>query len=165
MIKFLRDHTQVLFSECPNEISLVLSISNCQFNCKGCHSAFLREDIGEDLNTQILEEIIEENIGISAVVFLGNGNDDKTLINLFKYVQNKGLKTCLYTAHTLKSINKELLPHLNYIKTDPYSEKHGGIDRITTNQHFYSIINGIIDRDITYMFQKKHNSEHIRGVA
>lgn len=39
----------VTLEEVPNEISLTISISNCQFRCHSCHSAYLQQDIGRPL--------------------------------------------------------------------------------------------------------------------
>jgi pyruvate-formate lyase-activating enzyme len=46
--------TLVSFSEIPDEITLCINISQCPNNCKGCHSPWLREDVGEDLNIESL---------------------------------------------------------------------------------------------------------------
>ena len=50
--------TLVSFSEIPDEITLCINISQCPNNCKGCHSPWLREDVGEDLNIESLENRI-----------------------------------------------------------------------------------------------------------
>lgn len=39
----------VTLEEVPTEISLTISISNCRFCCHGCHSAYLRQDIGKPM--------------------------------------------------------------------------------------------------------------------
>lgn len=39
----------VTMEEVPTEISLMLSVSNCHFRCRGCHSAHLRQDAGKPL--------------------------------------------------------------------------------------------------------------------
>ena len=39
----------VTLEEVPTEISLTISISNCRFRCHGCHSAYLRQDIGKPM--------------------------------------------------------------------------------------------------------------------
>ena len=44
MLKYT--NTQVVFTEIPNHISLAINISNCQNNCIGCHSPYLKENIG-----------------------------------------------------------------------------------------------------------------------
>ena len=47
MLKYV--NTAITFAEFPDEISLLINISNCPCHCKGCHSAYLAEDIGEPL--------------------------------------------------------------------------------------------------------------------
>ena len=47
MLKYI--DTKVTFAEVPNEISLCINISNCPCNCKGCHSSYLAEDIGNSV--------------------------------------------------------------------------------------------------------------------
>ena len=39
----------VTLEEVPREISLTISISNCLYRCRGCHSPYLQEDVGEPL--------------------------------------------------------------------------------------------------------------------
>ena len=63
---------QVTFAEIPTEINLCLSISNCSGLCAGCHSPELRENIGADVEENILEEI-RKHPGITCVCFLGEG--------------------------------------------------------------------------------------------
>ena len=50
MLKYV--NTMVTFSEVPDEISLCIEISNCKCHCKNCHSPYLPDDIGEELNIQ-----------------------------------------------------------------------------------------------------------------
>ena len=50
--------SKVVFSEVPDEITLAISISNCPGTCKGCHSPWLREDIGEPLTVIALYELL-----------------------------------------------------------------------------------------------------------
>ena len=44
----------IVFSEIPDEITLELGITNCPFNCEGCHSPFLQSDVGEILDENII---------------------------------------------------------------------------------------------------------------
>ena len=39
----------VTLAEVPREISLTMTISNCANRCHGCHSPYLRKDIGRPL--------------------------------------------------------------------------------------------------------------------
>ena len=50
MIKYT--DTQIVFSEIPDEITLAINISNCQNNCPGCHSPYLKQNIGKELTTK-----------------------------------------------------------------------------------------------------------------
>ena len=86
MIKYVE--TKVVFQEVPDKISLAINISNCQHNCKGCHSPYLRTDTGNELNEESIERLISENKGINCVLFMGEGNDIESLMNMSKYIQN-----------------------------------------------------------------------------
>ena len=50
MIKYVPQMTSVVIEEIPDRVTLAVDISNCQGNCVGCHSPFLKEDIGEELH-------------------------------------------------------------------------------------------------------------------
>ena len=50
--------TQIGFQEFPDEISLLINISNCPFHCPGCHSPELWEDVGTELNYDEVEKLI-----------------------------------------------------------------------------------------------------------
>ena len=92
MLKYV--DTLVSFSEIPDEISLCINISNCPYNCIGCHSPYLKKDIGENLTIEKLDELITKNRGISCVCFMG-GDSDPVYINRLafgvKIISNKKL--------------------------------------------------------------------------
>ena len=46
-------NTEIGFIEFPNEISLLINITNCPFHCEGCHSPELWENIGIELTKQV----------------------------------------------------------------------------------------------------------------
>ena len=79
MLKYV--DTLVTFSEIPDEITLCINISNCPCHCKGCHSSYLAEDIGEELNISTLRELINNNKGITCVSFMG-GDSEPSIINI-----------------------------------------------------------------------------------
>ena len=87
MIKYY--NTEVVFEEIPDEVTLAVNITNCQFRCPGCHSAYLREDIGHELNFKAIDELIEKNDGITCFCFMGEGNDPKALMNDILYIKEK----------------------------------------------------------------------------
>ena len=44
----------IVFQEIPDEVTLAINLSNCPNHCKGCHSAYLMEDVGEPLTEENL---------------------------------------------------------------------------------------------------------------
>ena len=61
---------EITFAEVPDEITLCINISNCPCHCKGCHSPYLAEDIGEELTEDSLHKLISSNEGITCVAFM-----------------------------------------------------------------------------------------------
>ena len=152
MLKYV--NTMVTFSEVPDEISLCIEISNCPCNCKGCHSSYLAEDIGEELSCKKLKELIQVNNGITCVSFMGGDINPIEVIELAKYIKSfyLGLKVAWYSGR------QELPKHFNlepfdFIKLGPYIEELGPLNSKTTNQRFYKVeSNKLID--ITNKFFK-----------
>ena len=101
--------TLVSFSEIPDEITLCINISNCPNKCKGCHSPWLQENIGIELNNYELYDIINKNSGISCVCFMGGDSDPEEINNLaIKIADNNRVK------------NKKLSKKIDVIKDFVY---------------------------------------------
>lgn len=83
MLKFT--DTQVTFAEVPDEITLCINLSNCPCHCKGCHSSYLAEDIGQVLTIGRIEKLLERHRGITAVCFMG-GDNDPELVNHYAHL-------------------------------------------------------------------------------
>lgn len=148
MLKF--SQTEVVFEEIPTEISLAINITNCQNNCIGCHSPYLRQNIGNELTNHTLDTLIEKNKGITCVLFMGEGNDKEMLLALATYVKNeKHLKVALYSGR--KEVEPEFYNIFDYVKVGPYIEEFGPLNKNTTNQKFYEVKDGKVN-DITYKF-------------
>lgn len=150
MIKFV--NYDIVFREIPNLVSLALNISNCQNNCKGCHSKYLQQDIGTILTEEIIDELIDTNKGINCIIFMGEGNDREELLKIANYIKNKNIYVAIYSGS-----NKVPLSYFkifDYIKIGPYIKEKGPLDNINTNQKLYKIENRKV-LDITYMFHKK----------
>jgi anaerobic ribonucleoside-triphosphate reductase activating protein len=148
--------TQIGFQEFPNEISLLINISNCPFHCPGCHSPELWEDIGNILNVGTLKSLIKSNKGISCVGFMGGVPEE---VNAFIKVikKNYDLKVGWYWGDT--NIPEEIdLELFDYIKLGPYIKELGGLNNPNTNQRFYHIKDGILV-DWTYKFWKHGNKQ------
>ena len=154
MIRFVKEYTQVVFAEIPDEISLTFSLSNCQNRCKGCHSGELRKNIGDELTFDVMCDLIDKNKGISCILIMGEGNDQEKLIELCRLIKRKynTLKMAIYSGRN--EVEDEYYKLFDYVKIGAYIEEKGALNKETTNQRLYEIKNGEIN-DITYKFWKK----------
>jgi anaerobic ribonucleoside-triphosphate reductase activating protein len=155
MIKYIPQDTQVVFAEIPNEICLAINLSCCPHRCPGCHSPYLREDIGEELTDDVLAYLIKKNPGITCVLFMGGDNDIDRLCELAKRVS---VKTAWYTGSTEEEVDFYKVGwFFDYIKVGPYIQERGPLNNPNTNQKLFKIekfINQdmIIRDDITNKF-------------
>ena len=88
MIKYVPELTDVVIEEIPDKVTLAVEISNCPGNCPGCHSPFLKEDIGKELTPQVIDRLIAENFGINCFLMLGEGQDPEALRTLARHVRS-----------------------------------------------------------------------------
>ena len=146
------------FAEVPDEITLAINLSNCPHRCKGCHSAYLQEDIGTILTEEIIDILINQHKGITCIAFLGGDSDLLTLFDLLRYIKGKYsyIKTCWYTG--FDNLRKEIFNELeylllNYLKIGSYKEEFGPLTNPNTNQRFYELKDNKWN-DITYKFWK-----------
>ena len=151
MLKYV--DTKVTFAEVPNEISLCINISNCPCACKGCHSSYLAEDIGNELNDDSIKELINNNKGITCICFMGGDSNPLEVDALAHFIKiNYPIKTAWYSGR--QELSKEInLNNFNFIKLGPYIEDLGPLNSKTTNQRFYKIEEGKLI-DITNLFWK-----------
>lgn len=144
------------FANIPGKITLCINISNCEHKCKGCHSAYLSQDIGTVLTTDILKSLIDKYDGIEGVCIMGGSEEE--VIPFFHYVKKKFpvLFTAWYTGDDEVS-SDTLYKCLDYIKIGHYDETLGGLESKTTNQKLY-VKNDENSpekwKDITYKFWK-----------
>ena len=163
MLKYV--DTLVTFSEVPDEISLCINISNCQCHCKNCHSPYLAEDIGEELNSRSLKELINNNKGITCISFMGGDSNPSDIDALAQWVKiNYPLKVTWYSGK--QELGKEInLKNFDYIKLGPYIEELGPLNSKTTNQKFYKVESvgykdGSIGYELIDMTYKFHRNEN-----
>lgn len=140
MVKYTGHY--ITFQEVPNEVSLVLTISNCPYNCKGCHSPWLRQDTGEILTSQVVFNLMAQyKDAITCVCFMGTGGSLSNLFELIRFVHLCGYKVCVYSGS--KNIEAghwaDIDTYPDYYKVGPYDEELGGLDSPTTNQRFYFV--------------------------
>ena len=62
------------------------------------------------------------------------------LPEFLKVVKAYNLKTCLYTG--LLEVDEKIRSQLDYLKTGPYIESLGGLQKKTTNQIFIDVKTG-----------------------
>ena len=75
MIKYVPKMTSVVMEEIPDMVTLAVDISNCTGLCEGCHSPFLRKDVGVELTPAVIDKLLADNFGVNCFLFLGEGND------------------------------------------------------------------------------------------
>lgn len=151
--------TMVVFREVPDEVTLAINISNCPVKCPGCHSSYLAQDIGEELDKESLAVLVKKNPGISCVSFMGGDAEPTKVGELAAEVKrlDPSLKTCWYSGRDLEHA-KGNLEILDYVKVGPYIDEYGPLDSPTTNQRFYKIEHlpaGPELIDMTGWFKKK----------
>lgn len=143
--------TKVVMQEVPDEITLAINITGCKNNCKGCHSSYLAQDIGEDLSIERLTQLGTEAEGITCIAFMGGDADPKRVNRLAKWVKEElDLKVCWYSGRD--TISDEInLENFDYIKVGRYDEFLGPLNSRTTNQRLYKVIDSRLF-DITNRF-------------
>ena len=170
MLKYIPEDTQVVFEEIPDEITLAINISNCPHHCPGCHSPYLRENIGEDLYGEDLVNLIRKNEGITCVLFMGEGKDEEHLFHLIDLIHSlnndalfsslvlngRKLKIGLYTGSN--HVSEFLWENLDYIKLGPYIEELGPLNNPTTNQRLYKYDKDHPRECMSYMIDGKYRA-------
>ena len=157
MLKYV--DTKVVFAEIPDEITLAINISGCPCNCKGCHSSYLSEDIGEPLDLQHLTNLIDSNKGITCVCIMGGDANPSEVDDIAQDIKEyyPELKVGWYSGR--QELSKDIeLDNFNFIKLGPYKEEFGPLNSKTTNQRFYKVSDGELI-DITNKFWK-HETEN-----
>ena len=155
MLKYV--DTLVSFQEIPDEISLCINISNCPNNCPGCHSSYLKDNIGTPLTYIELMRILKDIRGITCVCFMGGDKEPWEIQRLAQFVKEKGLKVAWYSGK--QELHEDIrLANFDYVKLGPYIEELGPLTSRTTNQVMYKI-DHLADKplvvDITSRFWKK----------
>ena len=126
----------VVLQEVPEEISLRFTISGCPLRCEGCNSPFLwKEGSGSKIEFEAYKDILYRYFGIATcVLFMGGEWHENELIEMLKYAQEHGYKTCLYTGEV--TVSQDIL---NYIKTGKWIKQLGGLKSKNTNQIFKEV--------------------------
>lgn len=150
MLKYVPSLTDIVMEEIPGKVTLALEISNCRGNCIGCHSPFLKEDIGEELTPAVLDKLIDDNFGVNCVLLLGEGRDPEAVRFIASYLRDShpGLERAIYSGRS--EVEDELFELFDYVKVGPYIPERGPLNNRNTNQRLYHH-----REDITSMFWRK----------
>ena len=130
--------TSVVMEEIPDRVTLAVEISNCRGNCPGCHSPFLREDVGEVLTPEVVDRLVADNFGVNCFLFLGEGRDPETLLALAAHVRAKGLAVALYSGR--EDVEDAVWAAFDYVKVGPYRADCGPLNSPATNQRLYQAV-------------------------
>lgn len=154
MLKYVPSLTDVVMEEIPGKVTLAVEISNCQGNCTGCHSPFLRDDIGEELTEEVIDRLIADNFGINCFLLLGEGKDPEALRRLARHLgsAHPDISSALYSGRF--KVEDDLFDLFDYVKVGPYIPEEGPLDSPSTNQRLY-----LHREDITSLFWRKTNKQ------
>ena len=154
MLKYV--DTLISFQEVPDEISLCINLSNCPNNCPGCHSPYLKDDVGIPLTYWTFMKMLDGLKGISCVCFMGGDKEPWEVQRLAQFVKERGLKVAWYSGK--QELHEDIrLVNFDYVKLGPYIEELGPLTSRTTNQVMLKI-DHLVDKpfvvDITSRFWK-----------
>ena len=138
MIKYVPEMTSVVMEEIPDHVTLAVDISNCRGNCVGCHSPFLKEDVGEELTPEIISGLVADNFGVDCFLFLGEGRDPQRLLELAAHVRSLGMIPALYSGR--REVDGDVWEAFDYVKVGPYIPDNGPLNNPQTNQRLYRVL-------------------------
>ena len=140
----------IVFQEIPDEVTLAVNLTNCPHRCIGCHSPHLRHNIGEPLDANVLDGILDKyGRQITCVCFMGGDRQPKDVATLARYLrQHTKLKLAWYSGNDIMPRYANLF---DYVKIGGYKADLGGLNSRTTNQRLFRITHNIPE-DITSRF-------------
>ncbi len=150
MIKYVPELTDVVLEEIPDKVTLAVEISNCRGSCIGCHSPFLKQDIGVELTPDAVDRLIADNFGVNCFLLLGEGKDPEALLRIAEHlrVHHPDLERAVYSGRP--EVEPEIYAAFDYVKVGPYVAELGQLNERTTNQRLYHH-----GEDITFRFWHK----------
>ncbi|MCR4859043.1 MAG: anaerobic ribonucleoside-triphosphate reductase activating protein [Bacteroidales bacterium] len=137
MIKYVPELTDIVLEEIPGRVTLAVEISNCRGSCIGCHSPFLRQDLGEELTPDIVDRLIADNFGVNCFLLLGEGKDLEALLGIADHLRRRhpGIERAVYSGRA--EVEPEIYAAFDYVKVGPYIAEYGPLNERTTNQRLY----------------------------
>ena len=137
MIKYIPELTDIVLEEIPDRVTLAVEITNCQGSCPGCHSPFLKLDIGEELTPAVVDRLIADNYGVNCFLLLGEGKDLQALLGIAEHLRraHPELERAVYSGRV--EVEPEIYEAFDYVKVGPYIAAKGPLNNPTTNQRLY----------------------------
>ena len=150
MIKYVPELTDVVLEEIPDKVTLAVEISNCRGSCIGCHSPFLKQDIGVELTPDAVDRLIADNFGVNCFLLLGEGKDPEALLRIAEHLRlhHPDLERAVFSGRP--EVEPEIYAAFDYVKVGPYVAELGPLNERTTNQRLYHH-----GEDITFRFWHK----------
>ena len=128
-----------VFAEIPDEITLAINISGCPIRCKGCHSQYLWEDVGQELTAEVLTDLLSKHFGVSCVCLMGGDQEPGEVNRLLRHAkQHSKVRTAWYSGRSELAEAVELC-NLDYVKLGPWMEERGPLSNRGTNQRLYRV--------------------------
>ena len=168
MIKYIPEMNSIVLEEIPDKVTLAVDISNCTGLCEGCHSPFLRKDVGEELTPEAVESMLDANFGVNCFLFLGEGNDHASLMEIASYIKKAYPSLALAIYSGRENVEDDIWRLFDYVKVGPYRPSCGPLNERSTNQRLYHIkhkksatglsvtdVKSYVVEDITYRFWHK----------
>jgi len=137
MLKYV--DVKEVFAEIPDEITLAISISGCPIHCPGCHSQYLWEDVGKELDTDALSEMLTGHFGVTCICFMGGDQDPAEVDRLAAWVREHSRVAIAWYSGRDNVPQQLHLPNFDYIKVGRYDEKCGPLNVRETNQVMYRV--------------------------
>lgn len=146
----------IVFQEIPDEVTLAINISNCPNRCKGCHSPYLMDDVGDALTEESLAALLQKyGSAVTCICFMGGDAEPFEVERLAKYISRQSIvpvKVGWYSGKPELPSGLDTI-YFQYIKLGPYREELGGLKSEHTNQRLYHLESGKMN-DITYRFRR-----------
>lgn len=139
--------------EIPNKRSLVIYISECINNCKGCHTPYLHTKYGDKLkdNFESIFRVYQNYFDVLCILGEGKGTkEEQEEIKYYcEYAHLNDKEFCLYSGRDCNI--EEWMLNFDYVKLGSYKEEYGPLTSKTTNQRLFKRKIDLFE-DITYLF-------------
>ena len=149
----------IVFQEVPDETTLAINISNCPCKCSGCHSSYLMQNIGDELDETALNRLVGKYMkNITCVACMGGDAVVSGVMQLAHWLKSHyPLKVAWYSGRS--ELSAHFTPQwIDYVKVGPYKKECGGLENPHTNQKMFKLnrhADHVEYTDITQQFWKK----------